>query len=397
MCRLMFIIGAKESDKIQPFMIKAKKHLSKGNTDGLGYTAIKGDGSIFTERWLDNDEALEEVFTEDDNTMVEELGDFLDADGSMFPYTQQGQVDFSDVRTVMLHTRFATCGKGIDNVHPFVDDTGETAIVHNGVINNHLTFSKLNSTCDSEVLLTEYMRLGVSADVSKLEELSNSLKGYWAVGSTSKDQDGTRVLDIYRSNGSATLFGLYVKQLGAMVFSTKVDIIIQTMKDMNWRQDNTIFEVNPYVATRFNGVTGKVMEVYKWENNNTVEKIKNFNQKSPVQGHWDDKQKKWIYPKDRTIALVPEIKDEDTKGNRKTSIIASNFVDAYDSVYQMMDKCYEFISEEDYNDMLDDKLLELISEVEGDLTKEENEELNNLPYDMIPEFIQGIIKKRKEA
>ncbi len=392
MCRLMFIIGAKESGKIKPFMEKAKVHLSKANTDGLGYTAINKDGSMFTERWLDNDESLGDMFTEDDKGMIEVLGEFLDADGSCSPYTQQGQVDsdFKNVTSVMLHTRFATCSKGIDNVHPFVSNDNEVSIIHNGVISNHKEYDKLNSTCDSEVILTEYMKRDIKDDVTKIEQLANDLKGYWAIGTTAKDSDGVRFVDIHRSNASATLFALYVKQLRAIVFATRVEILVNTMEDMGWEQHNTIFEVNPFVALRFDATTGRVMQSHTWENKPTVTK-----QEAPVYGHWDSTTGKWVREEEKkpTVTLVP-----DTKVSKHGRIVDSNFVLAYDNVYEYMDDNYEFVEgvEADADEELDEELLKLLSEVDGDLTKEENEEMYNLPYDMIPQFLEDIVNKRKE-
>ena len=93
----------------------------------------------------------------------------------------------NDTVAVILHARKATVGdKNICNVHPFFEinnkDSEDTALIHNGSINNHFQLTKKYSTCDSEVILHEYLKNMMNYNPWGIEELSKTIKGEYTVG-----------------------------------------------------------------------------------------------------------------------------------------------------------------------------------------------------------------------
>jgi hypothetical protein len=77
----------------------------------------------------------------------------------------------------MIHTRFATSAKTPDNTHPF--SRNGIHLIHNGVIQNHHSFKKYLSTCDSEAILTQYLDLDIENNPEKITELASSLSGHF--------------------------------------------------------------------------------------------------------------------------------------------------------------------------------------------------------------------------
>ena len=88
------------------------------------------------------------------------------------------------------HTRWATCGRpSKENAHPFVDCTGEFALVHNGIIENHMALRKglmmkghkFTSETDTEVLV-HLLEENFQGDThAALIEALKKVKGTYAV------------------------------------------------------------------------------------------------------------------------------------------------------------------------------------------------------------------------
>tara|TARA_R110000803_G_scaffold79152_1_gene144641 strand:+ start:2697 stop:4070 length:1374 start_codon:yes stop_codon:yes gene_type:complete len=262
----MVILGTKKPSQAKLFMDAILAPMSEcGNSHGVGYTAIKKDGSIFTERWLDNKIGLKgdpniPVKTED-SIMKKKFRDAISIkEPEVKDYSSQGELaSFGDVRSVIMHTRFATCDKTFDNVHPFVDNENVTSIAHNGVVDNDEEFDKLNSTCDSEVFLTEYNRLEIGKNPANVSDLVESIEGYWATVATTLDEVGHRVIDVFTSNTSprsGSLVVTYIKELDGFVMCSTSDTIKTALKTLNWDLNVTMYEINNYVFNRFDGTTG---------------------------------------------------------------------------------------------------------------------------------------------
>jgi len=374
MCRLMFIIGATNTMNIKRFMMAAVNPMSVGNKDGFGYTAIRRTGDIFTERWLNNEEAFIRK-SQQELELENMLGPFVK--GSI-QHTQQGTIDFSDVTSVMIHTRYATCGKGLDNVHPFVDNNNEISVVHNGVISNHAEFNKLNSTCDSEVLLTEYINRQIQYDQTQLEDLTNELKGYWAIGTTAIDNDGVRFIDIHRNNGSATLYLAFIEELGGIVICTRDTIINDTLKTLNWNRDITTYEVVQFVATRFNAIDGSVMLQHSW-----TPEVKTTSKTSYTAR---------VNTSNTTFSIVSN-KTFNTDKSEPSSLSKS-----LPLIYSNEDN-YIDVKEEDCVGVLDDdyteiELIQKLEVVEQALQSDELNELYSLPMNELNDALDKIINER---
>jgi glucosamine--fructose-6-phosphate aminotransferase (isomerizing) len=103
------------------------------------------------------------------------------------------------------HTRWATHGEPSDrNAHPHTDAAGRIALVHNGIIENHLEVKAelaaegvvLRSDTDTEVL-AHLVGRGLDQGLDPLEALRAALarvRGYYAVAVAVADANGPRLL-----------------------------------------------------------------------------------------------------------------------------------------------------------------------------------------------------------
>jgi glucosamine--fructose-6-phosphate aminotransferase (isomerizing) len=96
------------------------------------------------------------------------------------------------------HTRWATCGKpSQQNAHPFLDCTGQMAVVHNGIIENYLALREklvseghvFTSETDTEVLV-HLLEKHYKGDLhAALRETLKEVKGTYAVVAVRADRD----------------------------------------------------------------------------------------------------------------------------------------------------------------------------------------------------------------
>jgi hypothetical protein len=238
------------------FMAEAKVPMSDFNNMGIGYTAVKSDGEFFTERWHKNDMFFDRESVMDTETL-KQLEPFkkklpnLGINYSLYG----GAPDFSNVTSVTMHTRYATCGREFENTHPFVDE--DHSLVHNGVIDNaiQLGLNKI-STCDSEAALQSYINHGVGKDITRTQAWLDSLSGYWAFGIFSRDASGTRILDIVRN--SASLYASEIEDFG-LVLATTPEIINKSAMKLGLVAPNPQL-MKSNVLYRFNAVTGEMIQ-----------------------------------------------------------------------------------------------------------------------------------------
>lgn len=264
MCKILVMpsIKAETTDLAWKLAQKMGRKMSFGNADGLGYAAVNGEGELFGERWLKNFEAFSErvPITELDRDILEGYAGFLHKDER---YNRFGVVSENNVRSLILHTRFATAGKEFFNTHPFVDKN--TALIHNGVIGNVTKKDLKISTCDSEKILREYLKNEVANNPRNMQKVATALEGYYACSVLATQKDGTPILDVFKCD-SATLGAGYVRELGSVVITTHVADLIEIAKELHLNVDS-VYEVKSGVLLRFNAVTGSVIGAYKFRPN----------------------------------------------------------------------------------------------------------------------------------
>lgn len=266
MCKVMMIAGIKNKhrDNAIKFTKQISMFMSKHNDHGLGYAATDSKGNIFGERWLYNETAWENNAPKD-SSAERILNAFPNATDAIsitqpFEYNSFGKVKLNDVTSIMLHTRFATSAKGMNNTHPFVTTNNKTALIHNGIISNDSDFKLTLSTCDSESILVSYLNNDVKKDITLIQQTANELEGYYACGILTTDNNDVNIMDIFRANG-ARLSMCYVYELDTFVFSTDEADIKATCSILEFTRDE-IYTVKDETIIRINAITGDMIDTY---------------------------------------------------------------------------------------------------------------------------------------
>lgn len=219
MCKIAAVTGVTDSnrEKVWEFMTRLGRLMSANNSDGLGYAAFDKSNNIFGERWLINHHA----FKSDANTNPTTYNYFGDA------------IKRDEAQAIILHTRMATCEKGLKNTHPFIDTltcSPNIALIHNGVIGNHGKLTKKFSTCDSEVILHEYDYQDVMKDPANLKSVFETLSGWFACAVLAKTNNGP-VLDLFTDG--TPVHSAFITELNVRIFSTSEYDIRAVARVMN--------------------------------------------------------------------------------------------------------------------------------------------------------------------
>jgi hypothetical protein len=263
MCKLLIIPKVTNTLNAKRFMRAAKSKMTKDERDGIGYAALTESGRIAIERWLDPSDAFKPMKTDVSLEALNFLTPFAKAlkpIGIDKEYNSQGPIG-ERWRSLMVHTRYATCGKGLNNVHPFA--SGSTALIHNGVINNPDAYGERTSTCDSESILNGYIQENIANDAKAIQRVSDKLQGYLALGVISETADGRKILDIIKDS-RASLVTAYIPKLRCAVFATSASIIESACKKLRWRFE-ALTEVEDCMLIRFDASTGEFIESVQFE------------------------------------------------------------------------------------------------------------------------------------
>lgn len=225
-------------------------------SDGIGYAAIDEEGKLFGERWFNNKEAFKHrsAYGSEINDTLMKKFKILNMDKV---YNNFGSFN-PKIRSLTLHSRAATNAKVLKNTHPFVEDF--TSVIHNGVIYNDDKLTKKTSTCDSEVILHEYVKLNVRNKIFKIKKMVNRLDGYFAMGIFSRMENGTPILDIIKDS-TAKLEGFFIKELDTVVFATprfNTSPVEEACKTLGF-EIMSKFEVKSNKMIRLHALTGETI------------------------------------------------------------------------------------------------------------------------------------------
>lgn len=257
MCKVAGVTGINNEnrDDVWLFMIALGDLMSRGNQDGIGYAAFDSENNIFGERWLIN------------NTWFRDLS----KDRRIKPNMLQNIYNFfgekvkrNDAKSIILHTRAATTARGMKNTHPFVDDPDKptTALIHNGMIYNHNRLKKVHSTCDSEVILHEYLNEKVNEDSTNLIEAAKKLQGWMTCLILAKDAEKKPVIDIFTDNGRLTSF--WVPRLKVRVYSSMEEDIRRAAEILGVKVEK-LERTAPLTFQRIDADSGEIMQEGEFE------------------------------------------------------------------------------------------------------------------------------------
>jgi hypothetical protein len=319
------------------FIHQMAELMSEGNSDGLGYAALDHRGNLFGERWWYNDEAFvtrnqytkgKKIDTNITKQVKESYKDFvkLEDENNVEPIEKYNSFGtLTDTFTaITLHTRMATSGREFANTHPFIDLVADTSLVHNGVIRNHTIQDQIRSTCDSERILNKYLEHEVMKLPSDIQNLIDDLKGYFACGIFSRDNNGKRILDVFRTR--ASLSAAYIKELDCLVFSTKLNDIKNACSYLGLTIISKAESVNEDTLVRIDPFTGKPILTVKYTDttNRDVYTPPSYTKRSYL-GHSDtlyqDEMKKWeeeVYKRNNVFPFKSEAEHQQVTEEEKS-------------------------------------------------------------------------------
>lgn len=262
MCKVALAAKINDSNRndVWVFMQMLGQLISFGNNDGLGYAAFDEKGNIFGERWLFNDSAFKDL-SQVPGITAEKMAKIYNFFGD--------KVVRDEAQAIILHTRAATCGKGIANTHPFIDDEDEpkVAIIHNGMIYNEKKFPRKYSTCDSEVLAHLYTENKVSSDLINVNKFTKDLEGWYTVLSLSKDDNGQMIVDAYSDTGR--LGSYFIKELDTRIYSSNASDVLEVAKKLGLTATDED-KMDADTAMRLDALTGEQIAHIKIEGSTSV-------------------------------------------------------------------------------------------------------------------------------
>lgn len=211
MCKLFAIVEVENQKNAEIFAKKAIPIITETDNHGLGIMRL-GERGVHIQRWLEPPKVFRQKQSKALHKYYEALKHQQNEAG-----TKSERLD-----AIAIHGRFATCARTLTNVHPFYRNG--TALMHNGIISNAEKFDRPLSTCDSEALLSQYIKHDVKKNPLNLNTALDGVGGYYAA--IVFNDNGN--IDIWRDD-HATLFMAHVKNVG-VVIATTAEIIVKTAK-----------------------------------------------------------------------------------------------------------------------------------------------------------------------
>lgn len=241
MCKILTVVGMPNNPKkianAWKLVQASLPYMTANDKDGVGYAAYSRSTGLFAERWLNPRDAFLNRTT--GNVSDVRLRKMLGSAGiGERNYNNEGIITMGDVSCITLHSRMATCAKGLVNTHPFI--SGDVSLIHNGVISNAKQLTNITSTCDSECILNEYTLQNVDGDPERIQDVADVLDGYYACAVINAAK---KYLDIFRDE-SATLYATYSDKVGGMVVCTTQAILRSTFAALKWKVGEVV-EVKP--------------------------------------------------------------------------------------------------------------------------------------------------------
>ncbi len=234
MCKLFAILDIENKHVANRFAAAAVPFVTKTDNHGLGIMRL-GENGVHTRRWL----AIPEPFRE--MGFAPQLQRYEAAFSSRFV---EAGVESEELHAIAIHGRMATCEKTMANVHPFFSVPEGTALMHNGIINNPLKYTRKLSTCDSEALLWQYIEHEVRDNPDEIGNALNGMNGYYAA--IVFNNNG--IVDIWRDD-RADLVMAYVEGVGTIVCTT-IDIINEAAKKEK-KKVIDFEDIYPYTSIRW--------------------------------------------------------------------------------------------------------------------------------------------------
>lgn len=264
MCKIMILPKVTNTNLAMELLKASAPYMTENDKDGLGYTALLESGEMVGERWLNTNDAFGTISASDSETKsLTPIMDVISGFSTGSGYNSFGPIGSKErVTSIIYHSRMATSEKGMANVHPFNDKALTTSIIHNGVISNPDVFGKRATTCDSEAILLGYLANDIVNKATGIQNLVNSLEGWFACGVIAQNKHGGWYLDVFKDDNS-NLDCVYVPKLDAHVFCTRASIIDQACADLGWELGNS-YSVNENIMIRYDALSGDVIDTWEF-------------------------------------------------------------------------------------------------------------------------------------
>lgn len=270
MCKLLLIPHVPEgkSKNAWRFAKAITPAMTRMDDDGFGYAAVTthvntdGHEIMLSEKWLYPKDAWSNRLPGEfkgleaalqgglDSNTYRHTGFFL-GDGGQRP----------SIKAIMLHSRYSTCGGGVENSHPFVLEDKEgpfAALVHNGVVaRDGLRFTQ--SSCDSEGILNALEDEHVFSEPGNLQKALDKVRGYYAYGNLALTLEDGWVMDIVKDS-TAQLSAVFVHEIGAVVYSTSAEQVESACKKLKWKRPR-VAKMRSNTRVRYSVNTGAVLMV----------------------------------------------------------------------------------------------------------------------------------------